>query len=100
MLYVKSRQAATRICGRCHRPHRTILAVATCKWPRAIWISGNPWGRTGFALLSYCGGLSISLHKSREAAAAAKQRIDRTGCCGGCHRCHRVIRIAVKGSRP
>jgi hypothetical protein len=86
-------------CGRCRRQHRTVLAVATCKWPAAIWICGNPRGRVAFALLARCGGLTVTLHKTREAAQQARQRIDRTGCCGGCCRVHRIVRIAVKGDR-
>jgi hypothetical protein len=54
--------------------------LAKIVWPEYGWISGN--GR--YALLAYCGTLTISLWSTYEDAMDAKQVIDLNGCGNAC----------------
>lgn len=61
--------------------------VAGRHWPDAAWIVGT--GR--YAVVAYCGVTTVTLHAAVDAALAAVEAIDRTGCGHACHRAHVVI---------
>jgi hypothetical protein len=96
--------AAVR-CLRCGRAHRSWRAVAMCRWPRALWISGDPpISGPCYASVSDCPcfrrvGLTAILYATRAEAEAAKRVIDATACGGGCSRQHRVVEVMRDGGR-
>jgi len=75
----------------CERRHRTYRTLAKCLWPRALWIVGEG----PYATLAWCPrGLTVELHRTREAAEEAKACIDVTGCGGLCQGRHEIIILA------
>jgi hypothetical protein len=95
--------ATAPACLRCGRRHRSWRAVAQCRWPKAIWVAGNPPcdGRA-FASVSLCGGdaqTTVILYPSDEEAQQAKRLIDRLACGGRCRRLHSVLEVMRDGGR-
>jgi hypothetical protein len=96
--------AAVR-CRRCGKAHRSWRSVALCRWPKALWISGNPpFDGPAFASVSDCPcfrrvGLTAILHPTEARAEDAKALIDRFACGGGCSRQHRVVEVVRDGGR-
>jgi hypothetical protein len=81
------------VCPRCRRRHTSWYRVAKCRWPRALWINGDPPAHEdAFALVSACPpGLSVTLWASRAEAEKAKIDLNACGCGGQCRNFHRVI---------
>lgn len=74
---------------RCAKTHRTPRTLATCMFPRALWIMGDG----PYALLAWCGQLTVTLHPTRERAEAAQHLLDKTGCGGRCTNRHEVVAL-------
>lgn len=72
---------------RCEARHRTVRTWAACAFPRAAWIGGNG----SYAVLAWCGDLTVTLHDTAERAQDAQQVIDAAGCGGRCQRRHEVV---------
>lgn len=70
----------------CTIAHRSSTSRTRCEWPYARWVRGT--GR--FALLVWCGGLTITLWPSRLEADAALADLE-AGCCPRCTHDHRVV---------
>jgi len=61
---------------------------ANRRWSKkAVWIHGDG----PFAVLAWCGELSVTLWQTNEEAEQAKARIDGTGCGGRCVRHHEIV---------
>lgn len=71
----------------CSINHRTDRNRVACEWPYAATI----WGNGRWAVLVWCGHLTISLHTTKQAAELTKDEIDAGGCGGRCTRRHRVV---------
>lgn len=63
----------------------TYRTIARHRYPQALWIAGEG----PYASLAYCGGLTVLLCASQEAAMQAKQGIDHLGCGHACRGEHR-----------
>jgi hypothetical protein len=75
--------------------HRTTKTLMRCRLPRAAWIQG-----TGtFTLVSWCKGLTVSLHETLAAAEQSKTFIDRLACGGGCRRDHTIGHVDLDTQR-
>ncbi len=87
-----------RYCPRCTtRRHQSWATVARCRWRRAEWVSGDPPGNGQcWALLARCGTLTVSLHRTREAAERAKSGIDRWACGGRCSGAHEIVVLGAE----
>jgi hypothetical protein len=91
--------AATPVCCRCGRRHKSWRAVALCRWPKAIWIAGNPpFDGPCYASVSSCPGFrrsgpTVILYRTEARAMEGKKLIDGLGCGGGCCRMHKVERM-------
>lgn len=75
----------------CDGTHRTYRGLAGC-----IFRSEDPYwiaGEGPYAVLCWCGGLTISLHELLHTAIVTRHDLDRTGCGGGCDRNHEVVAI-------
>lgn len=85
-----SRDVKTYRRHRCTRKHRTYRTLASCMWPRALWVHGEgPW-----ASVAHCGrGTTVQLCSTVDDAQTAKSFIDNMGCGGRCGRNHEVIYI-------
>lgn len=77
-------------CDRAHRSERTFM---DCAFPRAHWVIGSG----SWAVLAWCGGLTVSLHPDRQRAFQAVFFIDGTGCGHACTRRHEVVRVDIGG---
>jgi len=78
----------------CTRRHRTYATLARCIWGRrAAWVMGEG----PFATLAWCRTLTVSLHRTLEAATEAKGYIDSTSCGGVCTGRHEIIRLEPGG---
>ncbi len=78
-------------CPKCGRRHRTWYAVASCRWPKPLWVMGNGC----WASLSRCHpGCTIILFGSEVEALEAKASIDKFACGGACCRRHYVVDLA------
>jgi hypothetical protein len=76
---------------RCRKSHRTNRRLASCVRREAAWIIG-----TGpFALVARCGGVTVTLWKSMEAATESREFIDRLGCGHACHGDHEIIQLRL-----
>lgn len=64
------------------------------RWPQAEWVSGR--GR--FALLAWCGVLTVTLWLTRAKAEGEKQVIDTTACGSRCSRNHEIIDLSIAAS--
>jgi hypothetical protein len=89
-----------RECPECGRQHRSWRLVAKCRWPRAIWITGNPpASRPCFALVSYCPpGATVTLWDTLARAEERKRGIDKFACGGRCWRDHRIIALGEEAT--
>lgn len=76
----------------CNHRHRTWLAAAECRWPRADWISGN--GR--FATISLCDHFTVRLHTTQGVAHKALEFIDRNNCGHHCTNRHSLYALSVE----
>ncbi len=74
----------------CSVSHRSHTTMAKCIWKRAAWVSGaGP-----YALLAHCQVLTVTLHRTAEAAERSKEGID--GACG--HMCssrHEIVELVL-----
>jgi hypothetical protein len=90
-------------CSQCGRRHRSWLAVAKCRWPRAEWVCGDPpFDGPAFASVSLCGGegqTTVILYPTEAEARGAKRLIDRLACGGRCCRLHSVVELSRDGGR-
>ena len=76
----------------CTSKHRSYARMAWCVWRRAVWIIGD----AAFGCVSSCpGGVTVELYSTADAAQAAKDRIDATGCGSRCVRRHEVIQLVL-----
>lgn len=75
----------------CDRNHRSYRTTAKCLWPRAIWIHGEG----PYALLAWCGVLTVTLWRTLEEAQNSKKVIDATDCGHACRGRHEIIRIEM-----
>ena len=76
----------------CTRGHKSYSTFARCIWgKRAHWVIGEG----PYALLAWCGGLTVSLHDTEDSALSDKAMIDKTGCGGHCNNDHRVLRLEL-----
>ena len=71
-------------CGSAHRYYRT---AAACIWRKALWISGDG----PYALLAWCGDLTISLHPTRARAEATMIGLADKACGSRCYNEHELI---------
>ena len=76
--------------------HRTYLAVAKCRWPRANWITGEG----EYAVISDCKHgptdrdcMTVTLWPTLDEAAKALAQISWTGCGGRCSNDHSIVRL-------
>ena len=74
----------------CERSHRTYSALARCMWP-----SADVSGEGPYATVASCRVRTVHLHATEAEAAAAKQRIDDSGCCGACIRRHEIVALVL-----
>jgi hypothetical protein len=77
----------------CTVAHRSYRAAALCKYPKAVWITGDG----PYALLAWCRALTVTLHATYWDALRASMPIDPrtgTGCGGKCHGAHEIVRLA------
>lgn len=83
----------------CGRQHRTWRTMALCRWPKALWIAGNPpLSGPCFALAAWCHpGGTVTLWASQVEAEQSKRLIDRLACGGCCHRNHEIINLGEDG---
>lgn len=75
----------------CSSSHRSYRTMAKCMWKRAVWVTGEG----PFAVLAHCRVLSVTLHKTPEAAEAAKKTIDSTACGGACNGRHEIVEVCL-----
>ena len=54
-------------------------------------MSAYDGGDGQFALLAWCGELSVRLYAKREDAEEQKKIIDKLGCGGSCHKRHEIV---------
>lgn len=66
------------------------ITFAKKLYPKAIWINGQ--GQ--YALLAYCGGLTVTLHETQESAVKSKETIDQTGCGSQCRNSHKIVDLS------
>jgi len=75
----------------CERQHRTVKTFLRCAIPRHHWIAGEG----SIALISWCGGPTISLWLDTEAAEDSKGWIDTYKCGHACTGRHEIVRIEL-----
>ena len=73
----------------CDRKHRTFQTLAKCVWPKAYWTTGEG----PFALLAWCGDLTVTLWSTAEEVEQQKVVIDKTACGHACTRRHEIIKL-------
>ncbi|MGO1318496.1 MAG: hypothetical protein ACTMIR_15915 [Cellulomonadaceae bacterium] len=71
----------------CQARHRTFRTLAKCVFSRAVWVTGNG----PFAVVAWCGDLTVSLHPDVDTARSSKEFIDGHGCGGRCRRDHEIV---------
>ena len=79
---------------RCTRTHRDTHTWLRCALGGVEWITG----RGSFAVVAYCRSTTVTVWPTADAARAALDVIDETGCCGRCTRRHRLIPLDTKGA--
>lgn len=75
----------------CDRRHRSYRTTAACMFKRAAWISGEG----PYALLAWCGTLTVTLHESETAARGTLTALNRTACGHRCSARHEVVQIVL-----
>jgi hypothetical protein len=79
-------------CSHRHRMERTFL---TCAFPRAAWVSG----RGPFAVMAWCGPLTVTLWPTMADAKGAMTQIDTYACGHLCVGRHEIVRVALDHQR-
>ena len=85
-----------QFCPECGRTHRTWSTLLHCWYPSAEWIDCMgvlPTAGPVYVVLAHCGGLTVTVWRDLERAAAAKSGIDRLACGGRCRKAHELIMI-------
>ncbi|MDX1873994.1 hypothetical protein SBI67_17875 [Mycolicibacterium sp. 120266] len=80
---------------RCDRHHRLESAFLRCAYPRLHWVLGT--GR--YAVMAWCGGLTVTLWENLADAKGSMAWIDSTGCGHACDGRHEIVKIGLAGQK-